>query len=36
MDYLTIALILIGIGVFLLLAEILVPSVGLLVVGAVF
>lgn len=36
MDYLTIALILIGIGVFLLLAEILVPTGGFLVVGALF
>lgn len=34
MDYLTIALILIGIGVFLLLAEILVPTGGILVVAA--
>ncbi|MBN9120180.1 MAG: hypothetical protein J0I06_13625 [Planctomycetes bacterium] len=36
MDYLTIALILIGIGVFLLLAEILVPTGGVLVVAALF
>jgi membrane-bound serine protease (ClpP class) len=34
MDYLTLALILIGIGVFLLLAEILVPTGGILVVAA--
>jgi membrane-bound serine protease (ClpP class) len=34
MDYLTIALILIGIGVFLLLAEILMPTGGILVVAA--
>ena len=34
MDYLTIALILIGIGVFLLLAEIFVPTGGILVVAA--
>lgn len=36
MDYLTIALILIGIGVLLLLAEILVPTGGILVVAAMF
>jgi membrane-bound ClpP family serine protease len=36
MDYLTIALILIGIGVFLLLAEILMPTGGILVVAALF
>ena len=36
MDYLTIALILIGLGVFLLLAEILVPTGGVLVVAALF
>jgi membrane-bound serine protease (ClpP class) len=34
MDYLTLALILIGIGVFLLVAEILVPTGGILVVAA--
>jgi len=34
MDYLTLALILMGIGVFLLAAEILVPTGGILVVGA--
>ena len=34
MDYLTIALVLIGIGVFLLLAEIFVPTGGILVVAA--
>jgi membrane-bound ClpP family serine protease len=36
MDYQTIALILIGIGVFLLLAEIFVPTGGIFVVGALF
>ncbi len=35
-SYLTIALILIGIGAFLLVAEILVPTGGILVVGALF
>ena len=36
MDYLTIALVLIGLGIFLLLAEILVPTGGILVVAALF
>jgi membrane-bound ClpP family serine protease len=36
MDYLTIALVLIGIGVLLLLVEILVPTGGILVVAALF